>query len=113
MEPEYEAFQGKTKDEVLEFLKLWGRPDNMQDRQNSSPTMHDFLHLDGFGEEIKYQGYIIRKPRDDYRVSIDGCDIYGISADEILILQKRFTDADEFDWEKNQDDTYNLHMWWD
>jgi hypothetical protein len=111
---DYESFEGLSKSAVLGMLPQFGSPTNLTDTQNSSPTFTELVDLEKlFGDDISYEGYIIKKPREDYRVSIEGFTVKNISADEILMLQLRCPDADECTWEKNPDDTYNVRFWWD
>lgn len=111
---DYEPFVGKDKQAVIELVNAYGNPTNMEDQQNSSPTLAKLLELEKiYGKDITYEGYIIKKPRDDFRVSVDGFTIKNISADEILMLMRRCPNADECQWDRNLDDSYNVRFWWD
>ena len=81
--------------------------------QNSSPSIGYFLkELEPFKEKVKLIGYVIYPPRSDARVSVEGFDIFGITADEADAMMDKFRSADETD-KVNNGELYDLHFWWD
>ena len=109
----YTAFEHETRDEVLELVKEHGSPSDMEDSQNDAPSMRDMLELASTTPTITYHGYIIGKPRVDYRVTLSGFYIPSLTADELLSWIDMHRMADECSWEKNTDGTYNFRTWWD
>ena len=109
----YESFDGYTREDVLKAIKQFGSDDNMEGRQNSSPSVREFLDLVERWPLMTFHGYIIHKPRSDYRVSIEGFHIEGLSADEALDLMEVYGYADECSHTKQSDGTYAIHTWWD
>jgi hypothetical protein len=71
-----------------------------------------FDTLDGY-DGITYHGYVIDKTRADWRVTVEGFNGIGLSADQFLTLYDCFTSADDFNFEKQPDGTYTLYVWWD
>ncbi len=108
----HESFEGLTKDEVLELIKKYGCPDNMEETQNDSPSVQEFLDIEKKYKDIKYIGYIIKKPRTDFRVSIEGFTLVTQSADEAIQVLLEYKYADEADCEKRWNN-YELRFWWD
>lgn len=111
----YYSFSGLTKDQILTLSELVGYEDGMEswmeERQNYSPTIQEFLDLtDEFGKDcISYNGYVILPPRSDFRVSIEGFDGYNLSSEEAMELMYRYGEADE----KSYNQGYEVHFWWD
>jgi len=60
---------------------------------------------------------VIKKPRDDYRLSIEGFEISNLTADDVLGLYERFDSADEKDHDKivkaKMPILYKVRFWWD
>ncbi len=104
-------FDNKTREEILQAIVEYGDPSNLKEAQNSSPTTQEMLDLaDKYN--ITFEGYIVLKPREDWRVSLEGFTIYGVSAEGGLTLLEEY-DADEKSHEKHEDGTFDLRFWWD
>lgn len=86
---------GDLNVKTLEKLIELGFVD-LKERQNDSPTIASFLKF--MQEHLEYRaiGYAINKPREDYRITIEGLE--GCPADEFsrMDFAKRFRNADEF-----------------
>lgn len=82
---------------------------DLQDAQNCSPAVEDFLNFMKDHEEFSAHGYAVSHKRDDYRVSLEGIEFKG---DVSKNLMKDFVHlcrhADEFVCEENE-----LYAWWD
>ena len=117
MENTYQPFEMATYEQVKKYLEEFGCKDNLSEQQNDSPTVQEFLDLYTEFPFITYIGYIIKKPREDYRVSIEGFEIKNLTADEALDLYDRFDNADEKNKRemitKEMPILYNVRFWWD
>ncbi len=81
--------------------------------QNESPTIGELLdELANLGDKVRFSGYIVYPPRKDCRVSVDGFDARGVTADERSELTARYS-ADECEECRRQDGSYDLRFWWD
>ena len=113
----YQGFDNATYEEVQEYLKEFGRKNNLNDKQNDSPTVQEFLDLYAIFPFIRYIGYIIKKPREDYRVSIEGFKIDNLLAEQAEDLKINFSNADEFSDKKVFGEhipvLHNVRFWWD
>jgi hypothetical protein len=83
---------------------------DLQDAQNCSPTVEDFLGFMKDHTEFTAHGYAVSHNRDDYRVSLEGIEFDGRvtsdrSVQDFVYLCRH---ADEFVWEDNK-----LYAWWD
>ncbi len=106
-------YDRKTKKEILSYLKKYGRIGNKQETQNYSPSVGDFLALAKDYPTITYHGYVVEKPRDDYRVSIEGFSLIGLTVEQALEVVKTYGYADECNYKKEKDGTYTVYTWWD
>jgi hypothetical protein len=103
--------EGLTWEQLNELVQVGGAdPENAQ---NDSPTIGEFLdEVAHLGGRIRFIGYIIYPPRSDCRVSVEGFEGFGLTADEALDLAARYR-ADEFDKARQPDGTYDVRFWWD
>ena len=113
MEKEYQHYENKTKDEVLKLIKEFGSKDNMLENQNDSPSVEEFLQLADDYPAIVYHGYIIKKPRTDFRVAIEGFIISSLTAEQALDIMHEYAYADECDYQKEKNGTFTIRTWWD
>jgi hypothetical protein len=82
---------------------------DLEDRQNSSPTVEDFFNFMKEHPEVKAHGYAVSHKRDDYRVSLEGLSFKGnINHNLLLDFVDLCRDADEFVADENE-----LYAWWD
>ena len=96
----------------LEQLVGIGAAD-MDDAQNDSPSIGDFLReLIPYKDSISFIGYVVYPPRTDTRVSVEGFEAKGVTAEIGLDLAFRYK-ADETGYKKNEDGTFDLSFWWD
>lgn len=109
----YWHYEDKNKAEIEAYLEKYGNEGNLEENQNDSPTVREFLELSKNYPQITYTGYVIEKPRDDYRVSIDGFSISKLTADEALDMLETYAYADSVGHEKQADGTYTVSAWWD
>ncbi|MDE2026748.1 MAG: hypothetical protein KGJ07_09755 [Patescibacteria group bacterium] len=109
----YWQYENKTKTEIEAYLKKYGCKGNLEENQNDSPSVQEFLDMAKTWPTITYNGYVVEKPREDFRVSIEGFDITGITADQALALLDEFGYADEHTYSKEKNGTYSVHTWWD
>lgn len=102
------SFDYATRQDVLKLLKKYGRPGNLKDRQNNSPTMGELLDFaKKVGEKnVRYRGYVILPPRWDYRVTIDG-----------IRVKKKYKRKIPKRWFETADDVWETRdyivLWWD
>jgi len=69
---EYQRFEDATLEELMKLLDRYGNVNNMNDAHNLAPRIGELVELaEGNEDKIRFGGYIIFKPRDDYRVSVD------------------------------------------
>lgn len=85
---------------------------NPEDSQNDSPTAREFSEFFQFvsdPEEWRANGYAVSHDREDYRVSIEGCESNcNLSSDDLIAFTKLFRSADEFELEPNR-----AYCWFD
>jgi hypothetical protein len=102
---------GITWEQLNELVQV-GAADPEQ-TQNASPTIGEFLdQLAAFGTRIRFIGYIIYPPRNDCRVSVEGFEAVGLTADESRELTARYR-ADEVTNGGQPDGTHSVRFWWD
>ena len=109
---DHQGFYDATKEEVEKLIAEFGQKQDYEDAQNDSPTVREFLEMEKTLPTITFIGYIIHKPRDDYRVSVEGFNATNLQAETAIELLKELY-ADERDCDKNEDGTYNVRFWWD
>ncbi len=103
--------EGITWEQLNELVQV-GAADP-EGAQNASPTIGEFLdELASLGDRIRFIGYIIYPPREDSRVSVEGFEGVGLTADDALELAARYR-ADESEKNHRSDGTYNVRFWWD
>lgn len=71
--------------------------------------MSEFLDL---GERIRFEGYVKRKPAEDFRVTVDGFTVQDLSLEEMLEVLIRFREADVQTVDQGND-KYIIRCWWD
>ena len=118
MEDTYKSFEGLTARELRKLIKTKGRKGDLNCTQNDSPTAKEMLALSKKYINILYSGYVIGKPREDWRVSVEGFSIPDVSAEEAVALLLEFDNADEktaekCDVEPDGDLVYYMRFWWD
>ena len=106
-------YDHKTNAEIEAYIEKYGNGHDMEEAQNDSPTVGEFLELAKSYPTITFHGYVVEKPRTDFRVSIEGFEITGLTADEALDVRGAYGYADEFTHEKQPDGTYTVYTWWD
>lgn len=106
-------FTDATKEEILKLIADEGQPQDIEDQWNSFPGLQNiFDNLDDL-DNVTYYGYVVDKTRNDWRVSVEGFEAHGLTADQVLDLKSIFASADENDHTKHDDGTYSLRCWWD
>jgi len=109
--------RGITKDEVLLLVSKIGcafLDDPLEINQNNSPTMREMLELhDALGDKIRYHGYAVFPPRSDYRLSLEGYKVVGLTKDEFMSLIETARYADEFNFGESEDSVFWVRTWWD
>ena len=82
-----------------------------EERQNDSPSILEFLgELKEFKDNVTFHGYAISLDRDDYRVSVEGFEIEGISQAQLISLMEQYRFADELTADAAKG---YLYTWWD
>jgi hypothetical protein len=103
--------EGITWEQLNKLVQIGAA--NPERAQNDSPTVGEFLdELASFGDSIRFIGYVIYPPRKDCRVSVEGFEAVGLTADEARDMAARYR-ADEFEKYKHTDGTYSVRFWWD
>lgn len=117
MNDTYESFSGKTIEQVKELFKLYSCKGNLEQTQNESPSVQEFFDLATEYPFIAYIGYVVKKPRTDYRLSIEGFEITNLTADDVLDLYEKYDSADEKMHNKivvkGMPILYHVRFWWD
>ena len=106
-------YDHKTKAEIEAYLEKYGNGHDREEAQNDSPTVGEFLELADAYPTITYHGYVVEKPRTDFRVAIEGFEITGLTADQTLDVVDEYGYADERQYKKQPDGTYTVYTWWD
>jgi len=109
---DYERFNNKTQGEVNQLIFEYGQASDLDSTQNDSPTVREMLSLANKYPTITYSGYIIKKPRPDWRVSLDSFEFTELTAEQTLELMTEYRHADELSYDK-VGDTYTFRAWWD
>ena len=82
-----------------------------RDCQNSSPSMKEFRNfMKRHSGIITAHGYIILPPRDDARVTVEGCEGVGLSPEAMQEVIEEFRHADDFNFDISGGEFY---AWWD
>ena len=85
------------------------------ENQNSSPTTKEFMHaVLGCEKWVEFEAYAISPDRDDYRITIEGIDIW-IPLDkreDLCRFVEEFHYADEFSLDTDENG-FHLRAWWD
>ena len=106
-------YEHKTKAEIEAYIEKYGNGHDLEETQNDSPTVGKFLTLADQYPTITFHGYVVEKPRTDFRVAIEGFEITGLTADEALDVVDAYGYADECRHKKQTDGRYTVHTWWD
>lgn len=94
--------------EQLKALEKEGLLD-LEDSQNCSPTIKEFMEFMEEYPQVKAHGYIVSPKRDDCRISLEGLICNENITDELLFqFANGFHSADEFEISKEF-----LRVWWD
>ena len=100
--------------EVVEKLYNEGFIDP-DENQNSSPTTAEFINAGiGYEDKIEFEIYAISPERDDYRITIEGVNVwipYGDN-DALCSFVEGFHYADEFSL-CTYEEGFHLRAWWD
>ena len=85
---------------------------DITDRHNDSPSIEDYMQFFRFvakPELWKIIGYAVSHERDDYRVSVDGCETESnLNISDLTAFATLFRFADEFELTP-----YNVRCWFD
>ena len=88
---------------------------DLYENQNNSPTTIEFQkYIEGCEDWVEFEAYAIGPERDDYRVTIEGINIW-IPADQtekLCEFVEAFRDADEFSVNTDENG-FHLRAWWD
>jgi len=109
----YEHFEDLAIDEVKDLIAEIGNgylQDPLDERHNYAPSIREFFALVEMFPKSTLDGYTIREPRDDYRVSIDGITIIG---DAVDVIQNLPPDADEESITRLPHGQIQVYLWWD
>jgi len=82
---------------------------NLDECQNSSPSINEFLEFMKENPKVKAHGYVVHSDRSDYRLSIEG--LWVDEEDVTNELKITFMEWNRFADEFNVKD--NLRSWWD
>ena len=109
----------KAQEEVYEFADkaniFYTGP--LEENQNDSPSVGQFFEFEDFHKKhslkMLYSGYMIGRPRNDVRVSVDGVTL--ITSDPVIIFDflSMYPDSSSKDFWQDNDENYCAHFWWD
>lgn len=88
---------------------------DLQENQNESPTTEEFMNaILGCEDWVQFEAYAISPDRDDYRITIEGIDIWIPAPHEYDMCRfvEEFRYADEFSLNADENG-YHLRAWWD
>jgi hypothetical protein len=108
-----------SRDQVLHLHKLIGYDGGDEEwyesQQNSSPTIKEFFKMvdDYEPGKILFSGYVVLKPRDDYRVSIEELNGENLTADEALEILNDLGDSADESSNSKINGVYSVRLWWD
>ena len=99
-----------TSQDLLSIASLLPE-ENLNDRQNYSPALKDFIEVARKEPKALFEVYLITEDRDDERITIDGVSI-PVNRSELIqfILEKALEEADENNLVLNNE---YRRMWWD
>lgn len=107
----YVRWNGGTIDDLEKLVEI--EACDVQDCQNDSPSIGELLDdLEDYKDKVELIGYVIYPPRSDARVSVEGFNVIGLTADEALHFYEKYGNADEKTTEKTEN-SYNIRFWWD
>lgn len=112
-----ERFKDWSKKQVLdkhgEIGYYEGEEAFLNSTQNLSPTVRDLLNLaeeqDGL---VGFDGYVVHRPRSDFRVRVDGFSVRGLDARKLGRLLIRFYEANDISIERDAMG-FSARFWWD
>lgn len=119
-------YEGALKSDDLLSIKDLLPPEQFQERQNSSPTLADFMEVAEKEPKALFMTYIVPKGRPDERVTVEGACVPQERKDLIDFLHKKalYPPDEEGPWHKIKA-TVGMHdgayqapeeyycMWWD
>jgi hypothetical protein len=108
-------FDNWTQKQVLEKIKEVGNfylDDPLEESHNDSPSIREFFEMEEKfkDNEVIYSGYVVLKPRSDYRVTVDAITFKNLTPSEREYLREHYDNSDEATYNK-EDKT--LRFWWD
>lgn len=109
-----EYLGGCARFDELSVDKLQKLIDNkfacLDDAQNNSPTIREFLKFGNKYPDTTFHGYVISHDRDDYRVTIEGLTLKSnITPKTLTDFSNLFYEADDFIVDSNG----VLYCWYD
>lgn len=85
-----------------------------EDRQNSAPSIGEFLEFMKAHPRFGAHGYIVTPERDDYRVSVEGLSCCGADIEDIVAFTNEYAHADEFSIDQSEEgEGYVCRCWYD
>ena len=107
----YCRWDGGSLSDLQKLVEIGAADPN--EAQNYSPTIKEILEeLADYSYKVLLIGYVILPPRSDARVSVEGFEITGLTADEALHLMEKYGRADESSSQKDGE-VYSVRFWWD
>jgi len=85
-----------------------------EERQNSAPSIKEFLEFLKAHPRFGAHGYIVTPERGDYRVSVEGVSATGCDAKDIVAFTNEYSHADEFSIDECEDgEGFSCRCWYD
>ena len=87
----------------------------LNETQNESPSTEEFMNsIVGYEDWVEFECYAISPERDDYRVTIEGINIWIPidKRDDMCRFVEEFRYADEFNINSDENG-FHLRAWWD
>lgn len=82
---------------------------DLEEAQNSSPTIGEFIDFMTLYPKFKAHGYIVTPDRSDYRISLEGLQTEEkLTKIEMVAFSNKFHNADDF-WIEE----HSAYCWWD
>jgi hypothetical protein len=97
-----------TADELRQLVECGAA--NPEETQNDSGTIAEFLELATKHPTLDYIGYIVFPPRSDCRISVEGFQGEGLTADAVDELAHEYHHADECEWDLKAG---TIRVWYD